>query len=532
MSSDYSSSNGGNLFLQALHISPNESTTFGTLPSASSSLNAKYWKKIFTDRDVAGTLVSSDMKNDGSFFIAGTFNGAKSSPESANTANVPSGDDIFKAINNNKLAFDQYGNIRTFQPQKNWKNPVTATAMSSNEEQLALDKNNPYNKTFVVSKGGRWTLIQDTELAKKGTNTYYVIFNPIHSGEYSDKQVGTSTFKKWYQGINGNDSKDKQTKRLREPLIQKYCEMTTAKPRGAYQTSNIPYMTSFDEIPTLQDGDGTRYHGDISCTLANYKEGVYDLFKGPLDIAQIDQANPHQNFYGSAKEESICSSSAHDWGNWVSDKGSSFIADYLNDRVNVLNNKTDVPNAQCPAGTKVFCTSLINAGGDVNIKNTSISQSCGIQPPTPPPTTKAPTTTPPPTTQPPTTPPPTTQPPTTPPPTTQPPTTQPPTTRPPTAAPTIGATMGPTAGPPTAVPTIGATAGPTMGAATMGPTKGPSSSSDLSISDKKSTGATMAPTSTAAPSEAPAAATSMMNPTTIAIAVCAVAVIVYFATKK
>ena len=77
MSSDYGINKpNGNLFLQKLHISPDNATTFGNLPN-SSSLNSKYWKKIYTDRNIDKGLQGSGMKNDGSFFIAGTFDGSK-----------------------------------------------------------------------------------------------------------------------------------------------------------------------------------------------------------------------------------------------------------------------------------------------------------------------------------------------------------------------------------------------------------------------------------------------------------------------
>lgn len=465
MSSNYSFDNGGNVFLQALHISPKDATAFGTAPTTgTSNLNSNYWKKIYTDRNVraSGGLSSSDMRNDGSFFIAGTFVGDQTAFPSSNNPTLGTSitaNDLYNAIMSNNIAFDKYGNIRTFGAvNKDWKNPLTVPKMSNNENQLDLAQTK--NKVFVLSTGGRWILAQDTELSKKGQKVYYVLFNPIHSTEDSQlPQMGTTTFKKFYNSNNGLDS-DTRAGRLREPLLQKYCEMTSVKPGNGYQTSNIPYQKSFDGYPSLQTNDGTRDYGDSSCYLTNYKEGAYDYIGSPIDMTVMGQSA--KQFYDLSKQQSVCANRAR----WTLGKSSSFIADYLNDRINEIID-TNVVAPKCPEQSINFCTSVVKAAGNVDLTGTTFANTCGSYLPAP--TTPAPTT-----------PAPTTPAPTTPAPTTLAPTTAAPTTRAPiitmaaTMAPTIAATIAPSS----ALSKDSSLLSLTTMAPTMAPTTAPSTSNN------------------------------------------------------
>ena len=487
MSSNYSFDNGGNVFLQALHISPKDATSFGTAPTTgTSNLNSNYWKKIFTDRNVraSGGLSSSDMRNDGSFFIAGTFindQTAFSKPwkkdKDGKILEVqppsPTSNDLYSAIMSNNIAFDKYGNIRTFGAvNKDWKNPLTSIEMTDNQDQLALAS--VKNKIFVLSTGGRWILAQDTELFKKGQKVYYVLFNPIHSAEDTQlNQMGTTTFKKFYNRNNGLDS-DTRSGRIREPLLQKYCEMTSVKPGVGYQTGNIPYQKSFDDYPSLQTNDGTRDYGDSSCYLTNYKEGAYDYIGSPIDMTSMGSSA--KQFYDLAQQQSVCAKPSK----WTQEgKSSSFIVDYLNDRINEISN-TNVALPKCPDRSVNFCTSIVKAAGNVDLTGTSFSNSCGgylptPSPPAPEPTTMAPTTAAP-TTMAPTTAAPTTMAPTTAAPTTMAPTTAAPTTRAPT---TMAPTMSPTMIPSSALSKDSSLLSLSTMAPTTGPTDAPVSSNNV-----------------------------------------------------
>jgi hypothetical protein len=502
MSSNYSfTAPNGNVFLQSLHISPPNATSFGQLPS-SSDLNAKYWKKIYTDRNVSSSVLqASGMRNDGSFFIAGTFDGKKSAFPSQDGPTSVTGNDIYLAIVGNKLAFDNFGNIRIFgDPQKDWKNPLTTTSMGSHDPQL--DLSDMPNNAFILSKNGKWAIVQDTELSRIGENkVYYVVFNPIHSGEGTastdSSYMGTNTFKKWYNSqIDSKGNPDYS--RLQEPLVQKYCELISTKPSNGYKTGNIPYQSSFSGYPIPQEGDANRNYADQSCYITTPKEGVYGLMGGAIDAS----TGVGKKLWTAGINTSLCSDSTGSIKYSRDNRPQSFINDYIKD--NIYSSFTD---HVCPQTNNTFCSIVLNSAGDTNIKsNSKVVNDCGNTYPQlipPPPTpidcsvsgwttwndcsapcgggkqTRNRTIM-----QPaqyggkdcsnlsetqvcntqacPTTPPPTTPPPTTPPPTTPPPTTPPPTTPPPTPAATLSKVISTTA--PTlskVIPTLSPTAAPT-----------------------------------------------------------------------
>jgi hypothetical protein len=465
MSSDYGiDTPNGNLFLQKLHISPANATTFGNLPN-SSSLNSKYWKKIYTDRSVTPSLQGSGMKNDGSFFIAGTFVGTKTAFPSVDGPTAITGNDIFNAIVSSQIEFDDFGNIRIFtgDGNKDWKNPLTPVKMAVKTGQLrSIDMP---NSTFILSRNGRWILAQDTELSQKGADkVYYVMFNPIHSGGSNTEDpyyTTSSTFKKWYNSQVDQFGTKPDPNRLEEPLLQKYCEMTAQKPGNSFKTNQnhtTPFKTSFSEyIP--QDGDYQRNYGDQSCNILVNKEGVYNAMGGII-------SDP--NAVGLAIKDAVCNTQNGPNNYANSNRKGNFIIDYMNDK-----KKRAIPDMKCPERSINFCSTVIQAAGDVNIKGGSnIVNECGKQYPnlipTPAPTTPAPTTLAP---------------------TTRPPTLAP--TNAPTLAPTNAPTLAPTTRPPT---TLAPTNAPTTLPPTLSPTKVP----------------TFAPTTSPSTTPAPSSSNMMM----------------------
>lgn len=449
MSSDYGiATPNGNLFLQKLHISPDNATTFGNLPNPS-SLNSKYWKKIYTDRSVNPTLQGSGMKNDGSFFIAGTFVGTKTAFPSVDGPTAITGNDIFNAIVGRQLEFDDFGNIRIFAGGvgKDWKNPLTPVKMATKTGQL--ESTDMPNSAFILSRNGRWILAQDTELSQKGAEkVYYVMFNPIHSGGTNTDDpyyTTSSTFKKWYNSQLDPFGKPDQN-RLQEPLLQKYCEMTAQKPGNGFktnQTHTIPFKTSFSEyVP--QEGDNNRNYGDQSCYILTPKEAIYNQIGGVIDDPKMLNA---------AVGSVVCNKATGPNTYAQTNRRGNFITDYMNDKL-----KKIYPDMVCPPTNNTFCSMVLNSAGDLNVKGGSnIVNDCGnkypqLIPVTPAPTTPAPTT---------------------PAPTTPAPTTPAPTTRPPTPAPTNAPTNAPTTRPSTLVPTNAPTNSPTN-APTNVPTTAPS----------------------------------------------------------
>ena len=432
MSSDYGiATPNGNLFLQKLHISPDNATTFGNLPNPS-SLNSKYWKKIYTDRSVirTGGLLGSGMKDDGSFFIAGTFVGKNTAFPSVDGPTAITGNDIFDAIVGRKIEFDDFGNIRIFSgsdiKDKDWKNPLTPVKMADR----TVGSIDMPNSTFILSRNGRWILAQDTELSQKGYDkVYYVMFNPIHSGGTNTEDpyyTTSSTFKKWYNSQLDTFGTNPDPNRLEEPLLQKYCEMTAQKPGNRFETNKTtPFQTSFTDIYSPQEGDNNRNYGDQSCYILVNKEGVYNAV-GAIVTDRVTAT--------MAQEDAICNTinGPNNYAN--SNRKGNFIIDYMKDK----KKKALGGDKECTKRSINFCSTIINSAGDVNMKGSNIVNECGKQYPsliTPAPTTPAPTTRPPtlaPTTQPPTLAP-----------TTQPPTLAP-TTRPSTLVPTNAPTNSPT----------------------------------------------------------------------------------------
>jgi hypothetical protein len=428
--SDYGlTSNGGSVFLRAMNISPDNATSFGVLPDSTitidnqkitGKMNSKYWKKIYTDRDFK--KFNYNFPNDGSFFIAGTFSGNDTSYSPTNKDGI-TGNDIYKSIIAGQIAFDDYGNIRLTDGDtpKNWKNPLTAIAMSPNKDILtSFQMPNP---AFIVSLDGKWILAQDTELSTKSTDkTYYVLFNPIHSAPDRSKpgSENTATFKKWYNSqvdsngnrkITGNDGN-----RLREPLIQKYCEMVAQKDGNSYKTNNIPFNTSYGGSFTRQEGDGQRNYADPTCYIVTPKEGAFNVIGGVFNPSQV---NP--KLFSSAIQQTICNRETGSGFDAKQNKPNSFISDYIKDMVDVTY------EGECPKENNTFCTSVMSSAGSINITDgSSVGNHCpGQQLPTP---TLAPTEAP---------------------------------TLAPTEAPTLAPTEAPTLAP-TASPTVAPTTAPTM----------------------------------------------------------------------
>lgn len=436
-------SNGGSVFLNAMNISPADATSFGALPDSkitidngkitSGNMNSKYWKKIYTDRDVKAGI---QLPNDGSFFIAGTFSG-KDTSYSQNNKDSITGNDIYKSITIGQIAFDEYGNIRLTDgaTPKNWKNPLTTIAMDSRYP-IMTSLNMP-NPAFIISANGKWILAQDTELSTKSSDkTYYVLFNPIHSAPDSSKagSDNTATFKKWYGGqvdSNGNRIVTGNVgNRIKEPLVQKYCEMVAQKEGNTYKTSKIPFNTSYDGSFTLQTGDGQRNYADPSCYIVTPKEGAFNVIGGVFNPSKVPAA-----LFAQAVQQSICSNAVGPIKDARSNKPNSFISDYITDMIDVTyGDPGKNQKGVCPASQNTFCTSVVQAAGNISVTGgSSVGNQCGLPMPTVPP--------------------------------------PPPPTLAPTAAPTLAPTAAPTMAP-TAAPTMAATAAPTM-RPTMGPTAAP-----------------------------------------------------------
>lgn len=441
--SDYGfTSNGGSVFLNAMNISPMDATSFGALPDSKiitdnnskiGYMNSRYWKKIYTDRDVKAGI---QLPNDGSFFIAGTFNGKETSYSPTNKDGI-TGNDIYKSIIAGQIAFDDYGNIRLTDGDKpkNWKNPLTTIEMTPRNAILtSLQIPNP---AFIMSLNGKWILAQDTELSTKGTDkTYYVLFNPIHSAPDSSKpgSDNTATFKKWYDSqVNQNGSRKitgNDGNRIKEPLIQKYCEMVAQKENNGYKTGKIPFNTSYDGQFTYQDGDGQRNYADPSCYIVTPKEGVFNVIGGVFKPAG------NLKMFSEAIQESICGSVLGPIADARSNKPNSFISDYIKDVKDVkFGNPEKNENGVCPPSQNNFCNSVVQAAGNISITGgSSVGNQCGLPMPTIPP-------------PPPPTPPPTSAPTSAPVMATSAPTSAPITTSAPTMRPTIAATMAPTEAP-------------------------------------------------------------------------------------
>ena len=365
--------NYNDVFLNALNISPKDATPMGTAPVSTTTApnyNALLWKKIYTDRTMTsaggdgGYTEQKGITDDGSFFVVATFN---------NTSAVK-GNDIYAFLTDvKKLSFDQYGNIQF--GSTSWSNPLfkppkpfEATGYVSSGD---LDR--------VVSSSGKWFLFRDKERSTTGNQIYYLLYNPIHSKAYNS----------YYNSIpvpvttsNNKNIKD-FSKRLSDPLPQKYCEMMAAKPNNSTTTSNIHYQQHWDGFdiydingpggPNSPGSDGHRYYADVLCNAiynrecTNYSTGSQNPPGSQISVrgANIRVLDQNCDCLSDLRQKSI------------SNHEDSFISGFVLDSHAQKNGG----NSECPTSLEITtCSQIINSAGSFNAKDSKFNQICGSKP--------------------------------------------------------------------------------------------------------------------------------------------------------
>jgi hypothetical protein len=370
----------GNLFIKMLDTPAPGSSSMGVLPEQNSSLNAKYWKTLYTDRNMDGYRGMSAKDNAASFFNVTTFS------DTSNPSGI-SGNDIYKSLNggSDSLSFDDNGNLKV--GEKIWKNPLTP-GKQMDKRIDAIDITKYPNKDMILTDNGKWILIRD--LGIKDKYVYYILYNPIHSGEIkgTKSNVNTTSFKQWYlsQINNNGDPRIKGSdSRLYDPILQKYCEITAQKSAGRYKTSlDDKFKAPYDTYPTIQQyddsADGSRNYADSSCFYVSPKEGVFNRIGG---IFNPSSGQATKTMYDEAYKQILCTDAGVSAAN--NKRPQSFIGDFIRDS---LDSRFA---GKCPESNINFCTNFLNAAGNINLKDSKIGNECGSPPPTLPPITPPPT---------------------------------------------------------------------------------------------------------------------------------------------
>jgi len=126
----------GDIFINAIQTPPPLATPIGS--PVPSQLSSKLWKTFHTDRNMNAIASSSNVSNDGSFFVAATFN----------DTSIPSGNSIFDSITSNMIVFDRDGNLQT-KSGDIWNNPLMPARSFANN----LANGEPSTKTYTDWKG-------------------------------------------------------------------------------------------------------------------------------------------------------------------------------------------------------------------------------------------------------------------------------------------------------------------------------------------------------------------------------------------
>jgi hypothetical protein len=365
--------NYNDVFLNALNISPKDATLFGVEPSstaASPNYNALLWKKIYTDRKMTsaggdgGYTEQKGITDDGSFFVVATFN---------NTSTVK-GNDIYNNLTIKKLSFDQYGNIQF--GSTSWANPLFKPPKPS--EATVYVSSGDLDR--VVSSSGKWFLFRDKQISTTGNQIYYLLYNPIHSKAYNS----------YYNSIpvpvttSSNKNIKDFSKRLADPLPQKYCEMMATKPNNSTKTSNIQYQQHWGDGFNIYDingsggpnspgSDGHRYYADVLCNAiynrecTNYSTGSQDPPGSQISVrgANIRVLDQNCDCLSDLREKSI---TKHE---------DSFISGFVQDS-HAQKNGGD---SECPKSLSITtCSQIINSAGSFNAKDSKFNQVCGSTP--------------------------------------------------------------------------------------------------------------------------------------------------------
>ena len=343
--------NYGDVFINAIQNPPPLATPIGS--PVSDKLASKLWKTFHTDRNMNAIASSSNVNNDGSFFVVATFN----------DTTTPTGNSIFDAITSNQFVFDRDGNI---QAKKDiWNNPLMpfrsfAANLANGEPSTVGYTDWKGNPDMIVSSNGKWILAKDVALTK---NVYYVMYNPMNA----------RFFKNWY-----NQQSD-HAARMSNLNVQKYCEMTALKPTSlpsnysvsndkyGIATSTVPFQMPGSETPeSLLPMDGNRNYADPICYNTVFRECANRVTGSAID--------PTNSIYNQAAQYCTCINPKTKLQLKGYPKEDSFVNDFVKDFQAVYD------EGQCPSKIEInFCQEAINSAGSTVQKDSPMMMNCGTQ---------------------------------------------------------------------------------------------------------------------------------------------------------
>lgn len=362
------------VFLNALNLSPTGSTPIGKAP-LSKEMNALLWKQLNTDRTMT-TQKSGDggyskddaITDNGSFFVVGTFSGGNPTANTKLTGNL-----IYQYYISG-LKFDEYGNLSVDGQDLTWNNPLIPGK--------PWDKTNKYDiftKRYdtTVNSTGKWILMRDPVLSNGGDQTYYVLYNPIH----------TPAYRNYY------NAEPDVVKRLNDSLPQKYCEIMADKNNNPLNGGGSPINTSstvfqkfdyglnpnisYTDLP----GDGNRNYADYTCNLmynrecVNYPTGTSVSVNYP-NYTELSATCDCAGTNSSPKLRASCSTGKNDSFLYSTDSTGKLNGGFVYD-----SHFQKSKSADCPTSLNIYnCTSNVTSAGNTTIQGSSTTQLCGVQP--------------------------------------------------------------------------------------------------------------------------------------------------------
>ena len=325
------------------------------------SLTSKLWKKVPITTSSSITYGSAQSPYFGVFFVVKKFD-------------IPTSKIIYDNIaKKGKVYFDNNGNIDIISTDASgklspngstsllssvvngttypyFKNPLTTSAFTT-KQSIFTDKSG--NTTSLVrddlifSPNKNWILYKEIE---NGNPVYFILYNPIHR----------SSFKNYYNDLY---SKNKTTGGALNSdlnnLFNQYCEICSKN----------------NDIKQPRD------YADNTCKCLRIEDRIDNLVGGYVSDPTF------RNFVKSA---AACY--APECAEKLEVDNGSFM--YLGSGINGFKDKVvkDLLNGNCPDIKNVLCQVKIQAGDDVNLTNTRITQECGEQETTKPPETTTTTT--------------------------------------------------------------------------------------------------------------------------------------------
>lgn len=215
----------------------------------------------------------------------------------------------------------------------NFKNPLTPAV--TQEGLSSIFDTSLLRDEFILCPNKHWILYKED-------NIYYLLYNPIH--------------RQSFKGYYNKQPLSNGTNQVLNDLFNQYCEINS-KPN---------------------DTTAPRKYSDKTCNCIRIEDRIDNAAGGYID---------NTNYRNSIRAASVCVAPECSTNLTVDDTSFMYVGDSNGFYNKIIDN---LAGKKCPDIKNILCTTELNAGGNINVSGTIISQVCGDSPET---TTKAPTPT-------------------------------------------------------------------------------------------------------------------------------------------